>query len=93
MTAIDPYRSVRYLSDDQKVTLVDAAQKNKWAYLAIVIALGLFFVNVILGGIAISLYLISALTFTAEPHLVCGRMAATSILRIFAECDKFNSSN
>ena len=55
--------SLRYLSDDQKETLVDATQKNKWAYLAIAIAFGLFFVNVTLGGVAIALYLISALIF------------------------------
>lgn len=55
--------SLRYLSDDQKVKLVDATQKNKWAYLAIVVAFGLFFVNVTLGGVAIALYLISALSF------------------------------
>lgn len=55
--------SLRYLSDDQKVTLIDATRKYKWAYLAIVIAFGLFLVNVILGGVAIALYLISALSF------------------------------
>ena len=55
--------SLLFLSDDQKVTLVDATQKNKWAYLAIIIAFGSFFVNVTLGGVAIALYLVSALSF------------------------------
>ena len=55
--------SLRHLSDEQKVSLVDATQKNKWAYLAIVVAFGLFFASAVLGGVAIAFYLVAALTF------------------------------
>lgn len=55
--------ALQFLNDDQKVVLVDAMPKYNWAYLALVIAFGSFFVDVTLGVVAIALYLISAMSF------------------------------
>ena len=50
--------SVKFLDDDSKIKLVDAGGKYNWMYILVVIAFGLFFVDVRIGLLACFAYFI-----------------------------------